>query len=451
MRHQHRGFPPGRGDEYHRARMSTEGAIIRRTQWRLLTPLLALLFLSTVDRANISFASLQMNAELGLTAQTYGFGVSIFFVGYILIQWPSLWLLQRIGMRRWVFACAGLWGLAAAALAFVHSAQTFYALRLLLGIAEGGFAPGVMFYLSQWIPARSRASAISTFMLAVPFSAIVGGPLAGWLMSVDNPLAWPGWRWMLLIEGVPTILLSVAALRLLPDAPREAAWLSQQERHWLEEQLAREKTAQAAHSPARIPLGNGRLWVASLCWFGLMAGANGMLYWLPQIMRHLSAGSSTLQIGLLTALPWIAVAAGMVLNARHSDRRQERHWHVGLAALAAAVFIALTPVLGTGAWAMSALLLAGLAMGAAQGTFWTLPPLFLGPAGLATGFALINMCGNLAGLVIPTFIGWVRERTGSFDGPVYALAALSLVAACAVALLRARPGRPLPIKAPYGG
>jgi ACS family tartrate transporter-like MFS transporter len=427
-------------------------AIIRRTRWRLLTPLLALLFLSTVDRANISFAALQMNAELGMTAETYGFGVGIFFAGYILIQWPSLWLLQRIGMRRWVFACAGLWGVAAAGLAFVHSAQTFYALRLLLGIAEGGFAPGVMFYLSQWIPARSRAAAISTFMLAVPCSAIFGGPLAGWLMSVDNPLHWPGWRWMLLIEGTPTILLSIAALRLLPDAPRDARWLSAEEQRWLEDEMARETAAQIAQTPERLPLGNRQLWVASLCWFGLMAGANGLLYWLPQILRHLSAGSSDLQIGLLTALPWIAVAAGMVLNARHSDRRQERHWHVGLAALAAAFFIALTPLLGTGAWAMLALLLAGLAMGAAQGTFWTLPPLFLGPAGLATGFALINMCGNLAGLVIPAFIGWVRERTGSFDGPVYALAALSLLAAGAVALLRVRPAvAPAPIKSPYGG
>jgi ACS family tartrate transporter-like MFS transporter len=429
-------------------------AIIRRTKWRLLTPLLALLFLSTVDRANISFASLQMNADLGLTPETYGFGVSIFFVGYILIQWPSLWLLQRIGMRRWVFACAGLWGIAATGLAFVHSAQAFYALRVLLGVAEGGFAPGVMFYLSQWMPARSRAVAISTFMLAVPCSAIFGGPLAGWLMSVDNPIAWPGWRWMLLIEGAPTILLAVAALWLLPDTPRDARWLARDEQRWLEEEMAREKAAHSAHSSARVPLGNSRLWVASLCWFGLMAGANGMLYWLPQILRHMSAGSSDLEIGVLSALPWIAVAAGMVLNARHSDRHQERHWHVGLAALAAAAFIALTPLLGTGAWAMLTLLAAGFAMGAAQGTFWTLPPLFLGPAALAAGFALINMCGNLAGLVVPAFIGWVRERSGSFDGPVYALAALSLLAAGAVALLRMRPTaekEPRPIKAPYGG
>jgi ACS family tartrate transporter-like MFS transporter len=416
-------------------------ATIRKTKMRLLIPLLALLFLSTIDRANVSFAALQMNAALGLTPETYGFGVSIFFVGYILIQWPSLWLLQRIGMRRWVFACAGVWGLAATGLAFVQSANGFYALRLLLGIAEGGFAPGVMFYLAQWIPQRHRAGAISTFMLAVPVSAVFGGPLAGWLMSMDNPIEWPGWRWMFFIEGAPTLLLAVAALWALPDTPKQAAWLSPDERRALEEEIARDRQAAPARTDDRSPLRNSRLWIASVCWFGLMAGANGLLYWLPQIIRHLSAESTDLQIGFISALPWVAVGAGMVINAWHSDRRQERHWHVGLAALASAFLIALAAALGTGAPALAALLLAGFAMGAAQGTFWTLPPLFLSPAGLATGFALINMCGNLAGLVIPTFIGWVRERTGSFDGPVFVIAALSALAACAVWLLRPRPHR----------
>ena len=416
--------------------MTDELAIIRKTRLRLLIPLLALLFLSTVDRANISFASLRMNADLGLTAETYGFGVGIFFVGYILIQWPSLWLLQHIGMRRWVFACAGLWGLAATGMAFVASAESFYALRLLLGVAEGGFAPGVMFYLAQWIPSRFRAGAISTFMLAVPVSSIAGGPLAGWLMSIDNPFDWAGWRFMLMIEGLPTLLLAAAALWLLPDRPRDARWLAPDERQWIEDEIAREKRAQAASNPDSRPLRNTSLWIASACWFGLMAGANGMLYWLPQILRHLSSHSTDLQIGFLSALPWIAVGTGMLLNARHSDRTQERHWHVGVAALVAAVFIALTPLLGTGVLALSALMLAGLAMGAAQGTFWTLPPTFLRPASLATGFAVINMCGNLAGLVIPGFIGWVRERTGSFDSPVFALAGLSLLAAAAVAVLR---------------
>jgi len=416
-------------------------ATIRKAKVRLLIPLLALLFLSTIDRANVSFAALQMNDALGLTPEAYGFGVSIFFVGYILIQWPSLWLLQRIGMRRWVFVCAGLWGLAATGLAFVQSANGFYALRLLLGIAEGGFAPGVMYYLAQWIPARHRAGAISLFMLAVPISTVVGGPLAGWLMSMNNPVGWQGWRWMFFIEGAPTLLLAVVALRALPDRPADARWLDPGEQRGIEAEIAREKQAAPVHKGGNNPLRNSRLWIASVCWFGLMAGAQGMLYWLPQIIRHMSAGATELQIGFLSALPWAAVALGMVINAWHSDRKQERHWHVGLAALAAAVLIGLAPLLGTGAAALVVLLLAGFAMGAAQSTFWTLPPLFLNPAGLAAGFALINMCGNLAGLVIPTFVGWVRTRTGSFDGPVFVIAALSAVAALAVWLLRPRAHR----------
>jgi ACS family tartrate transporter-like MFS transporter len=290
-------------------------------------------------------------------------------------------------------------------------------------------------------------------MLAVPVSAIFGGPLAGWLMSVGNPLDWPGWRWMLLVEGLPTLLLAIASLWLLPDSARAAAWLSTEERQWIDAEISGEAARRSEDDSVRLPLGNYRLWIAGACWFGLLAGANGLLYWLPQIIRHLSAHSSDLQIGLIAALPWIAVAIGMLVNAWHSDRAQERHLHVGLAALASAVFIALTPLLGTGAAALAVLLLAGLAMGAAQGTFWTLPPLFLAPAGLAAGFALINMCGNLAGLVIPSFIGWVKERSGSFDTSVFVIAALSLLAAGGVALLRVRPrpadARRDSINAPY--
>jgi ACS family tartrate transporter-like MFS transporter len=223
----------------------------------------------------------------------------------------------------------------------------------------------------------------------------------------------------------------------------------------MEEEIARDGIAHPADAAEQVTVRNRALWIASACWFGLMAGANGLLYWLPQIVRQLSANSTDLQIGFITALPWVAVAAGMLVNAWHSDRKQERYWHVGIAALAAAVFIALTPTLGTGVLALSALLLAGFAMGAAQATFWTLPPMFLRPAALATGFAFINMCGNLAGLVIPTFVGWVRERTGSFDGPVYAIAGLSLLAAGAVALLRERragmsAAQGPPINSPYG-
>src|SRR5690606_6127588 len=219
-------------------------------------------------------------------------------------------------------------GAAATGMAFIQSAPSFYALRLLLGIAEGGFAPGVMYYLAHWIPKRYRAGAISNFMLAVPISVMLGGPLSGYLMRMSNPIEWAGWRWMLLIEGAPTVVLAVAALWLFADRPCDAAWLSDAERRWLESELTREQ----ANQPARVSgwrlLREPELWLASLCWFGLMAGAHGLIYWLPQVIRHFAADSSDMQVGVLSALPWIAVGAGMIVNAWLSDRAQERHLHV---------------------------------------------------------------------------------------------------------------------------
>jgi ACS family tartrate transporter-like MFS transporter len=409
---------------------------IRKIKLRLLVPLLALLFLSTIDRVNVSFAALQMNAELGLTPQNYGFGISIFFFGYILIQWPSLMLLQRVGMRRWLFSIALLWGAAATGMAFIDSAQTFYVLRLLLGIAEGGFAPGVMYYLAHWIPKRFRAGAISNFMLAVPISMILGGPLSGWLMSMDNPIDWAGWRWMLLIEGAPTIALALATPFLFADRPRDAAWLSETERRWIEAEIEREQANQQVRVSGWKLLREPALLLASLGWFGLMASAQALIFWLPQVIRHFASDTSDMQVGMLTALPWIAVGAGMIVNAWLSDRAQERYFHVALPALMTGGLLALMPVSDTGVIVLVALILAGLFMGGAQSTFWTIPPLLLGPTALASGFAIINMFGNVAGLVVPSAIGWMRARTGSFDNSVFLMATLSVIAALAVLWLR---------------
>lgn len=413
--------------------------IIRKIRLRLVLPLLVLLFLSTIDRANVSFAALQMNEALGLTPQVYGFGVSLFFVGYILIQLPSLWLLQRIGMRRWLFIISLVWGLAATGMAFVHGKETFYALRIVLGVAEGGYAPGLMFYLASWIPQRHRARAISNVMLAVPISVIVGGPLSGWLMTIDNPLDMAGWRWMFLIEGLPTILLAFAVLWLFADRPRDARWLAAHERRWIETEVASdEPPAQRKHVSGWRLLGSMRFWAAAACWFSLMAGAQGLLYWLPQAIRHLSADSSDFEVGVLSTLPWMAIAIGMLLNAWHSDRTQERRLHVALTTLAAGVLLAVTPLPGAGA-ALALLIVAGFFLGGAQSTFWTIPPTFLSPAALAAGMGIINMCGNLAGLIVPAAVGWLRAATGSFDLPVYAIGFV-LVLGAASLLIKVKQG-----------
>ena len=429
----------GDGQRGRGGRLTTQGAdTIRTIKMRLVAPLLLLLFLSTIDRANVSFAALRMNADLGLTPQSYGFGVSLFFVGYILLQLPSLWLLQRIGMRRWLFVITMLWGLAATCMAFVQSREMFYVLRVVLGIAEGGYAPGLMFYLASWVPRRFRAGAISNVMLAVPISVILGGPLSGWLMSIDNPLSWPGWRWMFLIEGIPTMLLSIAVLWLFADKPGAARWLSPHQKRWLEEEIAREQVQESSRVPIWSLLGRGQLWGATACWFALMAGAQGLLYWLPQVIRHLVAGSSDIEVGVLSALPWLAIGIGMLVNAWHSDRTQERYMHVAAATLLGGILLAFTAMSGGGI-ALLWLILAGVFLGAAQGTFWTVPPVFLSPAALATGIGIINMIGNLAGLVVPAAIGGIRERTGSFDMPVFAISAVLVIGAALLLLLRSRP------------
>lgn len=412
---------------------------LSRIRLRLVVPLLGLLLLSSIDRSNVSFAALRMNADLGLTPQTYGFGVSLFFLGYIVLQIPSLWFLQKVGMRRWLFTITLVWGIAASGMAFVHSKEAFYVLRIVLGIAEAGYAPGLMYYLASWIPQRYRAGAISNVMLAVPISVVIGGPLSGWLMSIENPVGLAGWRWMLLIEGAPTILLSFATWWLFADTPREARWLSTEERRWLEQEIDRERAPHAGNSASAWSLlGRSDLWGATACWFALMVGSNGLMYWLPQIIKHFSASSSDIRIGVISALPWVGIGIGMLVNAWHSDRTQERYLHVAIATLLAGVLMGLIPLAGSGMLALACLMVAGLCLGAAQGTFWTVPPTFLTPATLAAGFGVINMCGNVAGLVVPTAVGTIRERTGSFDLPVFAISAVLLVGAAALLLVRAR-------------
>jgi MFS transporter, ACS family, tartrate transporter len=418
---------------------SVDGSqVARKITIRLVVPLLALLLLNSIDRVNMSFAALQMNADLGLTPKTYGLAVSWFFVGYILLQIPSIWLLQRIGMRRWVFTIALLWGLAATAMAFVQSKEQLYLLRIVIGIAEGGYAPGLVWYLSQWMPARYRASSIGIVMLAVPISVIAGAPLSGWLMSGANAFGWPGWRWMFLVEGLPTIILATAALKLFVDAPKDAPWLTAAEKRWLQVQLADEQKSHSTIASSGALLGIGRLWLAAVGWFALMTGAYGVIYWLPLVIKQLSASSSDMEVILLSALPWIAVGVGMVANSRHSDRTQERRLHVSLATLATGVCLALAALSGASVWALVFLILAGLCMGGGHSTFWTVPPTFLSAAAAASGIAVINMCGNLAGLVGPVFIGWIRERTGSFTLPVFAMAAVLLIGGTSLLLIRPR-------------
>ena len=418
---------------------SVEQSTAAKFRLRVLVPIVILIVLSSLDRVNISFAALQMNADLGLTPERYGFAVGIFFAGYILFQFPSTAVLTRVGARRWIAGCVVLWGMVAAALAFVRSANELYVLRFLLGAAESGFAPGIVFYCSTWMPARYRASAIAFTMLAVPVSVIVGGPLCGWLMTVGNPLELPGWRWMLLMEGLVTIVAGGAAYFVFVDGPNEARWLADDEKRWIAAELARgEQGISAAGTSGRFEVfSDGRLWLAAGLWCTTLIGANGMIFWLPQVLKELST-LGNFGIGVLSALPWLGVGLGMLLNSWHSDKTQERYAHVGIALAVAAVALFTTSMLEPGWLALALLFVGGLGLGSAQGVFWSIPTGFLPRTRAATGITLINLIGNLGSLAGPYAIGWIRTHSESFSAPIWFVAAVLGFGTMLLAQLRGR-------------
>jgi MFS transporter, ACS family, tartrate transporter len=404
-----------------------------KVRWRLGVPTILFMVLSSLDRVNISFAALQMNHDLGFSPSQYGFGAGILFLGFLAGQYPSVILFQRIGMHRWISVCAVLWSLCAALIAFVRTPAEFDLLRVLLGFLEGGLAPGIVLYLSQFVAERERASTFALPMLAIPLSLIVGSPISGWLMSVGAPLNLASWRWMLIAEALPTLLLGLAAWFYFPDTAEEAHWLEPAERQWLGEHAGL-RANRARHNDWRV-LNEPRVWAAALLWFCLLSGSYGIMFWLPQMIHQLS-GLGAFQVGLINALPWVGVMLGMYFNARHSDRTGERFWHIGVPAALAGIGILAAWALSGGLVGLVVLFVAGVALGSATGAFWALPTALLSPASLAVAVVAINIIGSSGGLVTPHLVGYLRERTGSFAGPTLLLAVMLFIAVLLVATIR---------------
>lgn len=393
---------------------------------RVLLPMLILTVLSSLDRVNISFAALQLNPTLGLSAEQYGIAVGIFFFAYLLFQFPSMWLQRRLGTRLWILCIGVSWGVIAAAMALIHTRTGLYVLRFLLGVAEAGLAPGLVYYCSSWLPRRYRAAAITTTMLAIPISVVIGGPLSGWLLSHPNPLHLSGWRWMMLVEGLPTIVMAGLAYLLIANQVEDAAWLSAGERSWLRAQLRTESeqfmSAAGRIDTVRTMLLSGAVWKVALVWFALLLGSNGILFWLPLVLRQFS-GRGDLAVGVMSTVPWLGLGIGLLVNSWHSDRTQERSWHVSGAMLLGALGLASAAALGAQGLSLILLFVAGCGIGAAQGAFWAIPGNLWSGAVLGAAITAINLLGNLASLAGPYLIGWVRMHTGSFAAPTYALAA----------------------------
>jgi ACS family tartrate transporter-like MFS transporter len=417
--------------------MGDPSVTIGKIRMRVVLPFVILLIVSSLDRANLGFAALQMNKELGLGPAAYGLAVSAFFAGYLLFQFPSMYLLHKFGARKWIVGSVLLWGVFALGMVFVNSAMELNVLRCLLGMAEAGFAPGVVYLCSRWMPKQYRAAAIGMTMLAVPISVIAGGPFSGWLMTIQNPLGMAGWRWMFLAEGALTVVFAVLAWRVVVDNPAQAIWLTAGEKDWLARQVAADDAQAAADG---VGSGTGvfrspRVWAAAGVWFVMIAGAYGILFWLPQVARQLSPRSE-FEIGLVSAVPWIGIGIGMFFNSRHSDRSGERFLHILLPLLLCSACLALATVPTDSAVALALLFVAGLGLGSAQGVFWTIPTGFLSKDAARQGITTINFCGNLGGLFGPYAIGLVRQSTGSFALPIYAMAGLLLAGALLMLFLR---------------
>jgi D-galactonate transporter len=405
----------------------------RKATYRLIPFLVFLFILAWIDRVNVGFAKLQMLADLKFSEAVYGFGAGIFFVGYFLFEVPSNLLLERIGAKKTLARITILWGLTSMAMVWVRSEWAFYAIRFLLGVFEAGFFPGVVFYLTYWFPSERRSRINGLFMTSFAIAGIVGGPLAGLIMSTMGGVSGlANWQWLFLLEGIPSVLAGIAVLLFLPDRPRDARWLSSRVAARMEERVAAEERGAGKEASFAAALTNPRVWLCTLIYFCIVSGNATIAFWTPSIIREIGV-KDNFTIGLLAAIPFIAGTIAMVWTGIHSDRTGERRIHCAVAGLLAAVGLVLTGALiGNAVAALAALTLAAVGILAAFPVFWALPQGFLAGTAAAGSIAVINSIGNLAGFVAPYMVGLSTSFTGSATSGLYFVAALELVAAILV-------------------
>ena len=410
--------------------MQMEERVIRRVTLRLLPFLVLCYFVSYLDRSNLGIAALTMNRALGISAQEYGFAAGIFFLGYIICEIPSNLLLVRFGARKWIARIMITWGLVAASMALVNSAQGLYITRILLGIAEAGFFPGVIFYLTLWFPTTYRARIYGYFYLAIPLTIVVGAPLSASLLYLDGVAGFAGWQWLFLVESIPAVILGIVCFYYLTDTPEKATWLAHDERTWLTERLGRDAEQGESGKPSTMlmALTHPKLWLMSVVSLSLTACAYGIVFFLPQIVSEF--GFSKIETGFITAMPFLAGAIGMSLSGWSSDRTGERRLHLAIPSLIAAVgYLLAANVHG----ALPKLLFLGLAAFgtfAAYSPFWTFLPMFVKKrSAVAASIAVINTVGSMAGFGAPFAMGYVKQHTGNYDLALLLIAGLAMLAA----------------------
>jgi sugar phosphate permease len=385
---------------------------------RRLLPFLFLLYVvSYLDRVNVGFAALQMNAAIGLSDVTYSLGAGIFFLSYTLFEVPSNIILSRVGARIWIARIMITWGLVSASTMFVRSATAFYVLRFALGAAEAGFFPGIIYCLTRWFPSTARARAIAGFMTAVVVAGVIGGPLSGFLLSLGGVGGLAGWQWLFVLEGLPAVLLGFVVLLVLPEQPSDESsltGLTLAERTALTRRLEEESIAQTVVVRSLAgAMRSGRVWILAVVYFTIPVALYAMGFWLPQIIKA-AAGRSDAVTGVLTAIPYAVAAIGMVVVGRHSDRTGERRWHIAVSAVAGGAAFASSAFVHGVVPSLATLSLAMLGLASMLGPFWTLATSLMTGVGAAAGIALVNSVGNIGGFVGPNIIGLVREATNSF-------------------------------------
>jgi D-galactonate transporter len=412
-----------------------ERTTMARVTARLVPFLIICYFVAYLDRVNVGFAALTMNKDLGLSASAFGLGAGIFFLTYFIFEVPSNLFLERFGARKWIARIMLSWGILSGAMAFITGETSFYIVRLLLGAAEAGFFPGIIFYLTLWFPAAYRARIVGYFMAAIPASTVIGAPISGYILGLDGVLGFRGWQWLFILEALPAVLLSFVVFFYLTDRPAEARWLAADQREWLGARLdsERRQRERARHFTVKQALLNPHVLALALVYFGAVAANYGVSFFLPQIIK--AFGLSNAMTGWVTAIPYAIGIVAMVYWGRHSDQHRERKVHCGAALVVAAVGIAGCAVFDDPTLKVISISVGGAGIFGCLPVFWTLPTAFLTGAAAAGGIAIINAIGNLAGFAGPYVMGWLKDATGDFAAGLLTIAGAALIAAFIVFVL----------------
>lgn len=411
---------------------------MKKIMWRLL-PLMAVMFLvNFLDRVNLSFAALTMNEDIGLSPLIYAWGAGIFFLAYFAFEVPSNVIMERVGARLWMARIMITWGLVSGATALVVGPASFMVARFLLGAAEAGFVPGMLLYITYWFPPRYRGRAVALFFIAAPMSHAIAGVLSVPILRMEGVGGLAGWQWMFIIESIPALLLAVVVLAYLDDTPRDARWLTTEERDWLEGQLLREQPTRHATMLEQIDLiWNRRVAMLAAIYIGRTTAMYGVSLFLPLMVQAM--GLTNEQVGFVATIPFLAATVGSVLWAHHSDRSNERHWHTIWAMVIAAGGLAAAGLIGASTASLIAISIAAIGLYAQAVCFWSLPPMMLSVGATAAGIAAINAMGNLGGFIGPYLVGWTVELTGNYSSGLYLMALFAaLSGALGIVLSRLR-------------